>query len=98
VKAVFDENLVDAGLSARASELVSRVREAATALPYPSDVDEATLRAMVKTFAGARRGVILIGQDLLQAAGGYEATVNLMDVLLLIAKPTQPGCGLAPLY
>src|SRR2546427_7280965 len=97
VKAVFDENLVDAGLSARASELVSRVRAAATALPYPSDVDEATLRAMVRTFAGARRGVILIGQDLLQAAGGYEATVNLMDFLLLIGKLTQPGWGLAPL-
>src|SRR3989441_752409 len=97
VKAVFDENLVDAGLSARAGELVSRVRAAATALPYPSDVDEATLRAMVRTFAGARRGVILIGQDLLQAAGGYEATVNLMDFLLLIGKLTQPGWGLAPL-
>jgi len=97
VKAVFDENLVDAGLSARASELVSRVRAAATALPYPSDVDEATLRAMVRTFAGARRGVILIGQDLLQAAGGYEATVGLLDFLLLIGKLTQPGWGLAPL-
>src|SRR5438552_812527 len=97
VKAVFDENLVDAGLAARAGEFVSRIRAAATALPYPSDVDEATLRAMVKTFAGARRGVILIGQDLLQAAGGYAATVNLLDFLLLIGKLTQPGWGLAPL-
>src|SRR5439155_1359033 len=82
VKAVFDENLVDAGLAARAGEFVSRIRGAATALPYPSDVDEPTLRAMVKTFAGARRGVILIGQDLLQAAGGYAATVTLLDFLL----------------
>src|SRR5438309_917977 len=81
VKAVFDENLVDAGLSARAGELVSRVRATATALPYPSDVDEATLRAMVRTFAGAHRGVILIGQDLLQAAGGYEATVKVAEAL-----------------
>src|SRR5438128_71363 len=97
VKAVFDENLVDAGLAARAGEFVSRIRAAATALPYPSDVDEPTLRAMVKTFAGARRGVILIGQDLLQAAGGYEATVGLLDFLLLIGKLTQPGWGLAPL-
>src|SRR3989449_4020790 len=52
---------------------------------------------MVKTSAGARRGVILIGQDLLQAAGGYEATVGLLDFLLLIGKLTQPGWGLAPL-
>src|SRR5205809_1000079 len=97
VKAVFDENLVDAGLSTRAGELVSRVRAAATALPYPSDMDEATLRAMVRTFAGARRGVILIGQDLLQTPDGYEATVNLLDFLLLIGKLNQPGWGLAPL-
>src|SRR5439155_1566701 len=96
-KAVFDEKLVDASLTAQAGAYVSRIRAAATALPYPSDVDEATLRAMVRTFAGARRGVILIGQDLLQAAGGYEATVNLMDFLLLIGKLTQPGWGLAPL-
>ena len=97
VKAVFDENLVDASLTARAGEFVSRVGAAAPALPYPSDVDEATVRAMVKTFAGARRGVILIGQDLLQTAGGYEATVNLLDFLLLIGKLTQPRWGLAPL-
>src|SRR2546425_1158973 len=97
VKAVFDENLVDAGLAAHAGEFVSRIRGAATALPYPSDVDEPTLRAMVKTFAGARRGVILIGQDLLQAAGGYAATVTLLDFLLLIGKLAQPGWGLAPL-
>src|SRR5207247_11239719 len=97
VKAVFDENLGDAGLAGRAGEFVSRMRTAATALPYPSDVDEPTIRAMVKTFAGARRGVILIGQDLLQAAGGYEATVGLLDFLLLIGKLNQPGWGLAPL-
>jgi formate dehydrogenase alpha subunit len=41
--------------------------------------------------------VILIGQDLLQAPGGYESTVNLLDFLLLIGKLTQPGWGLAPL-
>ncbi|MEK6549808.1 MAG: NADH-quinone oxidoreductase subunit NuoG [Nitrospirota bacterium] len=97
VKAVFDENLVDAGLSARAGDYVSRVRAAATALPYPEGLNETTLRAIAKTFAGARRGVILIGQDLLQAPGGHDAAVNLLDFLLLIGKLTQPGWGLAPL-
>ena len=97
VKAVFDENLVDAGLSARAGDYVSRVRSAATAAPYESGVNETTLRAIAKMFAGARRGVILIGQDLLQAPGGHDAAVNLLDFLLLIGKLTQPGWGLAPL-
>jgi len=97
VKAVFDENLADAGLSARAGDYVSRVRAVATAVPYADGVNETTLRAMAKAFAGARRGVILIGQDLLQAPGGHEAAVNLLDFLLLIGKLTQPGWGLAPL-
>ncbi len=97
VKAVFDENLVDAGLSARAGDYVSRVRSAATAAPYENDGNETTLRAIAKAFAGARRGVILIGQDLLQAPGGHEAAVNLLDFLLLISKLNQPGWGLAPL-
>jgi NADH-quinone oxidoreductase chain G len=95
VKAVFDENLVDTGLSARAGDFVQRVRAAAAS--YPSDLDEATLRTMVKTFAGAKRGVILIGQDLLQAPGGYESAVNLLDFLLLIGRLTQADWGLAPL-
>ena len=97
VKAVFDENLVDAGLSARAGDYVSRVRSAATAVPYAAGVNETTLRAIARTCAGARRGVILIGQDLLQAPGGHDAAVNLLDFLLLIGKLTQPGWGLAPL-
>jgi formate dehydrogenase alpha subunit len=97
VKAVFDGNLVDAGLNARAGDYVSRVRAAATAVPYPEGLDEAALRKMAKTFAGARRGVILIGQDLLQAPGGHEAAVNLLDFLLLTGKLMQPGWGLAPL-
>ncbi len=97
VKAVFDENLVDAAVSARAGDFVSRVRAAATALPYPEGPDEAALRAVAKAFAGSRRGVILIGQDLLQAPGGHEAAVNLLDFLLLIGKLSQPGWGLAPL-
>ncbi len=97
VKAVFDENLVDAGMSARAGDYVARVRTSATALPYPEGLDETTLRAIAKTFAGARRGVILIGQNLLQSPGGYDATVNLLDFLLLLGKLTQPGWGLAPL-
>jgi len=97
VKAVFDENLVDAGLASRSGDFVSRVRAAATALPYPDGLDEAALRAIAKTFASARRGVILIGQDLLEAPGGREAPVNLLDFLLLTGRLTQPGWGLAPL-
>ncbi len=97
VKAVFDESLVEPGLSQSAGDFVERTRAAAMALPYPDGLDERTLRTIVKTFATARRGVILIGQDLLQTPGGLEATVNLLDLLLLTGKLTQEGWGLAPL-
>jgi len=94
VKAAFDENLVTSALP---SDFVQRTKAAATSLPYPNGIDEATLRTIAKKFAGARRGVIVIGQDLLQAPGGSEATVNLLDFLILIGKLTQNGWGLAPL-
>ena len=93
VKALFDENLVAAGLP---DDYVKKTRAAATALSYPDGMAD-TLRTIAKTFAGGKRGVILIGQDLLQASGGYDATVDLLDVLLLLGKLTQHGWGLAPL-
>ena len=97
VKALFEENLVDPALVSEASDFVQRTRDAVTALPYPDDIDEASLRAIMKDFAGARRGIIIIGQDLLEAPGAYEATMNLLDLLILLGKLAQPGWGLAPL-
>ncbi|TLY34983.1 MAG: NADH-quinone oxidoreductase subunit NuoG [Nitrospirae bacterium] len=97
LKAVFDEGVADNHLAATASGYVDRTRAAVSALPYPEGMDEATLRTIARTFAGSRRGVILIGQDLLQSPGGYEASVNLMDLLLLLGKLSEKGWGLAPL-
>jgi formate dehydrogenase alpha subunit len=93
VKALFDENLIAAGVP---DNYVKKTRAAATALAYPDGMAD-TLRAIAKSFAGAKRGVILVGQDLLQAPGGYEAILNLLDVLLLLGKLTEPGWGLGPL-
>jgi formate dehydrogenase alpha subunit len=50
-----------------------------------------------KTLAAGRRVVILAGQGLLRSEQGYNASLNLLDVLLLIGKLEQPGCGFAPL-
>jgi formate dehydrogenase alpha subunit len=47
--------------------------------------------------ASGRRVVILSGQGLLRAPRGYSAAVNLLDLLLLLGKLGQPGCGLASL-
>jgi formate dehydrogenase alpha subunit len=39
----------------------------------------------------------LAGQGLLRSAGGHSGSLNLLDLLLLIGKLDQPGCGFAPL-
>jgi len=97
VKALFTENLVDAEIASKFPAFVARTRSAATALPDPGGIDAAGLRAIAKTFAGAKRGLIIVGQDLLQAPGGYHAMVNLLDFLLLLGKLTTHGWGVAPL-
>jgi formate dehydrogenase alpha subunit len=97
VKALFDENLVDSTVASRAPDFVSRTQTAATAAPYPEGLEADLLRTIVKSFAAAKRGVILIGQDLLQTPGGYEATVNLLDLLVLLGKLTEAGWGLGML-
>ncbi len=52
---------------------------------------------MAAAIAQSRRLVILAGQDLLRSAGGYGACLQLLDLLLLTGKLTEPGCGFAPL-
>ena len=97
VKVLFDDNLVDRGLESRAPDFVARTKAIITALPYPDGIDPAILRAIAQAFAAANRGVIIVGQDLLQAPGGYHAMMKLIEFLLLLGKLTQPGWGVAPL-
>src|SRR5437870_6205248 len=97
IKALFDESLMDSGLESRSADFVAKTKAIISASPYPDGIDASTLRAIAKAFASAKRGVIIVGQDLLQAPGGYQAMTNLTDFLLLLGKLTQPGWGLAPL-
>ena len=97
IKALFDENLMDSGLESRSADFVAKTKAIISASPYPDGIDASTLRAIAKAFAAAKRGVIIVGQDLLQAPGGYQAMTNLTDFLLLLGKLTQPGWGIAPL-
>jgi formate dehydrogenase (NADP+) alpha subunit len=97
IKALFEANLIDPACESKAPSFVAQTRAAAAAQPYPDGIDRGALTTIAKSLAAAKRGVIVIGQDLLQAPGGYDATVNLFDLLLLMGKLTQPGWGLAPL-
>lgn len=48
-------------------------------------------------FCQGKKVVILVGQEVLRSAGGHGMTMNLLDLLLLTGKLTNPGCGVAPL-
>lgn len=48
-------------------------------------------------FCQGKKVVILVGQGVLRSPGGYGMTMNLLDLLLLTGKLSDPGCGLAPL-
>jgi len=102
VKAIVEEGLVDPERSSRSPEYVQGIRtqiegvawseiESRTGLP------SASFKESARAFEQADRGVILVGQGVLRANGGYDITVNLLDVLLLTGKLSRAGCGLAPL-
>ncbi|WP_447973596.1 NADH-quinone oxidoreductase subunit NuoG [Nitrospira sp. Kam-Ns4a] len=102
VKAVVEEGLMDQDLARRAPGYVQAVAEAVAALSW--EEIEATIghrrdaiAAAARTFAGAPRAVVVVGQGVLRQPGGYGTTVSLLDLLLLTGQHGRPGCGLAPL-
>ncbi len=50
-----------------------------------------------KVLAGGRRVVVMAGQGLLRSRHGYTGSLDLFDLLLLLGKLEQGGCGFAPL-
>ena len=102
IKAVIDGNLVDATLAEQAPAFVQRLTtmlqsiswetlETATGHTRAQWAETATL------LAGAKRLVILVGNGVLRHPGGEGTTTNLLDLLILLDKLNQPGCGLGPL-
>ncbi len=102
LKAVVEGQLVDQALLRQAPEYVAALTQALARLAW-TDIAAATgasRETFVQIAAGigkGRRVVVLAGQDLLRSAGGYGACLNLLDLLLLAGKLTEPGCGFAPL-
>ncbi len=102
IKAVIDGNLVDAGLTEQAPAFVQRLSAIVQQLSWET-LETATghRRAQwtetAKLLAAAKRVVILVGNGVLRHPGGEGTTTNLLDLLILLGKLNQPGCGLGPL-
>lgn len=102
LKAVVEGRHVDQNLSRQAPDYVSTISRAVEQLSWQDlTADTGASREqfveMAESLSKGRRVVILAGQELLRSAGGYHASLNLLDLLLLLGKLTTPGCGFAPL-
>ena len=102
VKAVVEEGLVESELSSRSPGYVQAITEQVGRTAWAEIETRTGLSPMAfqeagRAFEKAHRGIILIGQGVLRAPGGYGTTINLLDLLLLTGKLHRAGCGLAPL-
>ncbi len=102
VKAVIEQGLVDSNLVQKAPDYVHWLTEATAALSWPaieaaSGARTEVIHDMAAALANGKKAVILIGQALLRSPSGYPASVTLLDLLILLGRHDQPGCGLAPL-
>ncbi len=102
LKAVVEQNLVQLDLTQRQPAYVSAVTRALEQIAWPdlcaaTGTDTTAFTDAAKVLAGGQRVLILAGQGLLRSENGYTGSLDLLDLLLLLGKLDQPGCGFAPL-
>lgn len=102
LKAVVEGNLIEGTIRQRATAYVSAVSQSVQQLSWDdlalhTGVSRESFAQMAASVAGGRRVVVLAGQTLLRSHGAYGICLNLLDLLLLTGKLTEPGCGFAPL-
>ncbi|MDP1947674.1 MAG: molybdopterin-dependent oxidoreductase, partial [Nitrospirota bacterium] len=102
LKAVVEGDHVDSALRQRASDYVSSVSHAVQQLSWDdlalnTGMSRESFASMALSLAKGRRVVALAGQTLLRSQGAYGICLNLLDLLLVTGKLSEPGCGFAPL-
>lgn len=100
VKAVLEQDLVDADVVGQHPEAFAALKQAAgsvslarvaelTGVSIDQIVDAATI------YAEAPRSVIIVGEGIVRRTGGYREVLNLVDLAWVTGKLGQPGCGIA---
>ncbi len=102
IKAVLEQNLVDAATAQQAPAFVQRLTAALEgtsweALESATGQTRSRWTETAQTLAAAKRMVILVGNGVLRQPGGQDILTNLLDLLILLGKLDKPGCGLGPL-
>ncbi|MGH7254884.1 MAG: NADH-quinone oxidoreductase subunit NuoG [Nitrospirales bacterium] len=102
IKAVIEDRLVNPDLSRRGPNFLQAVTQAVGGIPWSTieaavGTTAAAVKEAAKTFAGAERAVIVVGQGVLRQEGGHALTTTLLDLLLLTGHHGRRGSGLATL-
>jgi len=102
IKAVVEQNLVQPDLKERQPGYVDAIANALRPISWQdlqaaTGADRTAFQEAALVLAKGRRVIILAGQGLLRGKQGYTGSVDLLDLLLLLGKLDQPGCGFAPL-
>ena len=102
IKAVLDQQLVDAAVAREAPAFVERLTATLQSRSWESlETAAGHTRSQwiesARTVSAAKRLVILVGNGVLRQPGGQDIVTNLLDLLILLGKIDNPGCGVAPL-
>ncbi len=102
IKAVVEEGLIHPDLAERHPAYVTAVTGALQQISWEKlqatiGIEPQAFMNAAKVMAQARRVIILAGPLLLRNERGSGGCITLLDLLLLIGKLDQPGCGFAPL-
>ena len=102
LKAVVDQQILDTELQARSPAYFNDISTRLQALSWDRIQAQAglptdTFTQAAQLFGQGKKVVILVGPGVLRSTGGFGMTMNLLDLLLITGKLTNPGCGLAPL-
>ncbi len=102
LKAVVEQSILDAELQGKAPAYFNAISARLQALSWDAIFAQTGLASDLFTeaaqvFGQGKKVVVLVGPGVLRSEGGFGMTMNLMDLLLITGKLTNPGCGLAPL-
>jgi NADH-quinone oxidoreductase chain G len=102
LKAAVEHHILDAELQAKTPAYFNDISARLQALSWDeihrqTDLTSATFAQAAQVFGQGKKVVILVGPGVLRSIGGFGMTMNLLDLLLITGKLTNPGCGLAPL-
>ncbi len=101
VKAVIDQNLVDADVAAKHPDAVAAItgqlKGTFKEIETPTGLAKADILAFAKAFAAADKGIILAGPRVTGGLKGASALKMLVDLAFLTGNLGKAGAGVNPL-